>query len=151
MNNRKFVRKLYFVYYAKAHVVLGDLLSKIFYDVNEYEDGFNIKIDVSEKFNDKYNTLGSYFKNEFNQGICNIWPDMVITNCGFTVYFYDDRFEVCDTESHEHKFLSLMKLKYQKRYIVEMYKMFGEPYKKHYQELLQEKRNKLEEEAQFLE
>ena len=43
-----------------------------------------------------------------------------------------------------------MKPEYQKRYVSEMYKMFGEPYKKHYQEIIQEKRNKLEEEAEFV-
>ena len=149
MNNRKFVRKLYFDNYAKAHEVFGDLLNDIFYDVSEYKDAYNLRINVRAKVNG-YNTLGSYFKNSFNHGVFYIWSNKVITNCGFIVYFYDDRFEVCETDFHDNKFLSLMKPKYQKRYIAEMYKMFGEPYKKHYQELLQEKRKKLEEETQFL-
>jgi len=152
MNNREFVSKLYFDKKFKDLLsTYGEILGKIFDNVKEYKDAYNIAtIIVNEEFNGKYKTLGEYFKNNRVHGIFNVWPEKIITNAGFDIYLYDDRLVVVDTEFNDNIYSSLMKPEYQKKYVAEMYKIFGEPYKKHYKELIQEKRSQLEQEAEYL-
>ena len=154
MQRDKFTDKLHFELSEEAEHpfdIYGDILSKIFYDVKEYKDKFNIEtINVKKQFFGNYDTLGEYFQQKPWHGIFNTWPDHIITDAGFCVYLYDDKFEVRDIEDYDEKYISLMEPKYQKRYVAEMYKIFGEPYKKHYQEIIQEKRNALEKEAGFI-
>jgi len=152
MNRNKFTSQLYFELAKKGKHpfdIYGDIFSKIFYDVKEYER-WPSTIKINQAYGDKYNTLGEVFGKSHQHGIFNTWPNEIITNLDFNIVLYDDGFEVCDIEFHNTKIPSLMKPEYQKRYVSEMYKMFGEPYKKHYQEIIQEKRNKLEEEAEFV-
>ena len=150
MQRNKFTSKLYFELSEKGEHpfdIYGDILSKIFYDVKEYEYGLGTR-NIKKRFG--YDTLGEYFQQKPWHGIFNTWPEHIITNAGFCVYLYDDKFEVRDTGDYKRKYIALMEPKYQKRYVAEMYKIFGEPYKKHYQEIIQEKRNALEKEAGFI-
>ena len=156
MQRNKFTSKLHFELAEKGkhpYDIYGDILSKIFYDVKEYKDRFNDgTINVKDQFGSKYDTLGEYFQKAYMHGIYATWPKKIITygNADFLIYLYDDKFVVRSLEHYDCVYISLMKPKYQKRYVAEMYKMFGEPYKKHYQEIIQEKRNALEIEAEFI-
>ena len=130
--------------------IYADLLGKIFYDVKEYNDSFNGKIQIKNEYEGKFKTLGEYFAKSEKNGIDIVTSNCVITNIHYIFHFYDNCFTIKGIAFNGHECSSLMKPKYQKRYIAEMYKMFGEPYKRQYKKIMAEKQKALKEEANFL-
>ena len=154
MDKNVFIKQLFVDSYQKGKQaeIYGELLSKIFCDVYEYEDVFNKElISVQKKFNGMYISLGQYFKEHKTHGIMGILPEQIITHCGLVITLYDERFEVRDIDENVYlKYQSLMKPEYQKRYVNEMYKMFGEDYKKQYKMIMREHEKEDDEEAKYL-
>ena len=151
MNRHLFTSKLYFKVAEKCKHpfdIYGVIFSKVFYDVRQYLSSFSTT-NINKDFGGKYNTLGEVFEKAHQHSIFNTWSNKIITNLGFNIILYDDRFEIENIESHE-KINSLMKPEFQKRYVAQMYNLFGEPYKKHFQEIINEKRKQVVEEATFL-
>ena len=153
MKKNEFTSKLYFEVSKKGKHpfdIYGEIFGKVFHDVRVYSGAFASRRNVSELTGGKYQTLGEFFEKAHQHGIFNTWPDTIITNLDFNICLYDAGFKVQDIEYHDELYQGLMKPEYQKRYILEMYKIFGEPYKKHYKEIIQEKRKRLEEEEEFI-
>ena len=155
MEYTTFAKKLYEKYNISNNddqgvKIYADLLGRIFCDVKEYQDSFNGAINVKNEFAGEYKTLGEYFLKSDKNGIDIVTPTCVITNIHYVFHFYDDCFTMKDIAFNGHECSSLMKPKFQKRYIAEMFKMFGEPYKKQYQKIITEKQKALKEEANFL-
>ena len=127
-------------------VLVGEVLSRVFKDVEKYEIGGKL-VDVKKEFtNVKY--LGDIFNENFNEnlvtnyGLFTKWyPGTAVKTAGnFQIEFFDDRFVVTEIEQPDKKVESLMKPVYQKRYIKTMGKMFGSGYKKHYNMLIKQQK-----------
>ena len=157
MDKNKFTEKLFQGDFPKGKNVnkkdniYGKILSQVFDGVTEYkdrQDGSVIKI--ADVFGGKYKDLGEYFMKHHQNGIYEVVHNSVITHSGLCIYLFDNKFIVLDLRHSYDRVSSLMKKTYQRKYVEQMYKIFGEPYKEHYQALIEEKINNLREEADLL-
>lgn len=152
---QKYVEKLFYGN-GKEHIGIDEalknfskLLSNIFYDVEGYEY-FNYDT-VSNMTGGKAKNLKEVFssKEDPQRGIGLVFQHGVMTNVNFSIVFFDDRF-VTKSIDFKVELPDLSKPKYQKRYVKEMYKMFGEPYRKHYKKIVHSQIKALEKEAEFI-
>ena len=127
----------------------ANLLSNIFYDVDGY-DYFNYAT-VSDMTNGKAKNLKEVFssKEDPKRGIGLVFQHGVMTNVNFSIVFFDDKF-VAKTTDFKVELPDLSEAKYQKRYVKEMYKLFGEPYRKHYKNIIHSQIRALEKEADYI-
>lgn len=135
----------------KTENVYGKILSKVFEGVTEYQDKKDGSvINIAEVFGGKYKDLGEYFMKHHQNGIYEVSHNSIITHFGLYIYLFDNKFIVLDLRHSNDRISSLMKKSYQRKYVEQMYKIFGEPYKQHYQALIEEKINNLREEAEII-
>ena len=128
----------------EVNIKVAKFLAKIYSDF-EYEGFEYLGIE----------TLGDLFTEKHTHcGIFNVYPSYLITFSRHVFELFDDKIVVksiySDSQTLNEEAKALSSKKYQERYVKEMYKMFGEPYKKHYIKLINEKRQKLDEQEAYV-
>lgn len=150
-----FVEKLFYdenhKEYDKATKInnFANLLSNVFYDVEGYEHmSYNT---IREIMDNDAKTLKDVFSAEFDEerGLHMIFPCAVMTKAFFSVMLYDEKMVVKSLDFKNY-LSDLSSSKYQKRYVKEMYKLFGEPYKKHYKDIMKSQIKELEEGLDYI-
>lgn len=167
MYNKMYVKKLFYKDLNSDFLVqrldketirknISSILSKIFYDVESFK--YNKKITIKDEFNGNFVYLGEIFTEKFNtyayakNGLINSFDNMQVTTIfGFNIKFFDDVFIVTTNNINDYFYVKdLMKQKYQKRYVEELYKIFGDDYKKHYLDIKTDKDKRIKEFAMHI-